>query len=53
VFGHEIACGRQREKFASPWNRFFEEDTKCHFVILSEAKDLAFLRFFGRFASSE
>jgi hypothetical protein len=47
---HVVASGK---KFASPWNRCFEEDTRCHFVILSEAKDLVFLRFFGRFAPSE
>jgi hypothetical protein len=41
------------KKFASTRNKCLEEDTKCCFVILSEAKDLVFLRFFGRFASSE
>jgi hypothetical protein len=47
---HVVARG---ENFASPWNRSFEEETKCRFVILSETKDLVFLRFFGRFAPSE
>jgi hypothetical protein len=47
---HLVTGGK---KFASPWNRCFKEETKCRFVILSEAKDLVFLRFFGRFAPSE
>jgi hypothetical protein len=41
------------EKFASPWNRYLEKNAKWRFVILSEAKDLLFLRFFGRCAPSE
>jgi hypothetical protein len=45
-----VASGK---KFGSPWNRCFKKDTKCRFVILSEAQDLVFLRFFGRFAPSE
>jgi hypothetical protein len=47
---HVVASGK---KFGSLWNRYFKEDTTCRFVILSEAKDLVFLRFFGRFAPSE
>jgi len=47
---HVVASGK---KFASPLNRCFKEDIRRRFVILSEAKDLVFLRFFGRFAPSE
>jgi hypothetical protein len=47
---HVVARGK---KFGPPCNRCFDEDPKCRFVILSEAKDLVFLRFFGRFAPSE
>jgi len=36
-----------------PWNRYSEKKAKSRFVILSEAKDLVFFRFFGRFAPSE
>jgi hypothetical protein len=36
-----------------PGTNAFKEDKEYRFVILSEAKDLVFLKFFGRFAPSE
>jgi hypothetical protein len=41
------------EKLPRSGTDYFEEVAKCRFVILSEAKDLVFLRFFGRLAPSE
>jgi hypothetical protein len=48
-----LHAGGGAGKNTSPWIRYFEEAATCRFVILSEAKDLVFLRFFGRFAPSE
>jgi hypothetical protein len=47
---HVAASGKN---LVRPGTDAFKENTTCRLVIMSEAKDFVFMRFFGRFAPSE